>query len=203
MLDPTAFIHLALTPPQSQAATQTITQRSTAKAPTHKAQMHEKYYPCYIGENGISTNKEEGDKTTPAGDFGLRMVLFRSDRIPPHALKTQLPTRNITPDDGWCDDPTHPQYNQPIKLPFSGSHEKLWMDANYYDLVIVTDYNMNPAIPGKGSAIFIHIKDKETLGCLGFNQKDLLSIVNQTNASTRVKITPDGHIRFYQTKDEI
>lgn len=201
MLDPVAFTQPAF----HQAPQQTIQtiEKPAQNLPKYRAEMNGKTYRCYAGENGISTRKKEGDKTTPAGDFALKKVFYRSDRIQPHELKTKLPTQAITPNDGWCDDPKHPQYNQFIKLPFKGSHEKLWMNVDYYDLVIVTDYNMNPTIPGKGSAIFVHIKDRDSRGCLGFTKKDLLEIVNQADASTRLRISDAGDIQFYQASKKV
>lgn len=201
MLDIFSDIQFALLKPQEQpiehhSSINLI--RKTETGPQYQVHMNGKRYWCYLGEKGISSAKKEGDKATPAGDFGLKKVLFRSDRIHPSELKTKLPTQAIRPNDGWCDDPSLPEYNKPVKLPFKGSHEKLWLDVNYYDLIIVTDYNMHPAVPGKGSAIFIHIKDRNSRGCLGFTKKDLLEIINHADKSTRLKITSAGDIQFYQ-----
>ena len=61
---------------------------------------------------------------------------------------------------GWCDDPNSKDYNKLIKLPFSYNCEKLYKSNNTYDLILVLNYNMNPVIKRKGSAIFIHVAKK-------------------------------------------
>ena len=63
---------------------------------------------------------------------------------------------------GWCDDPISRKYNQLIKLPSIFSYEKLYKKENIYDIIIVLNYNMNPIIKNRGSAIFIHIAKKIT-----------------------------------------
>ena len=47
---------------------------------------------CSIGKRGISNKKREGDKKTPKGEFKLKYILYRKDRI--INLKTSL--RKIT-----------------------------------------------------------------------------------------------------------
>ncbi len=58
---------------------------------------------------------------------------------------------------GWCNDPRSKKYNQLIKLPTKYTYEKLFRKDNLYDLILVLNYNINPIIKNKGSAIFIHI----------------------------------------------
>ena len=70
---------------------------------------------------------------------------------------------------GWCDDPKSKKYNKLIKLPFHISYEKLYKKENIYDIILVLNYNMNPIIKNKGSAIFIHVAKKnykKTEGCI-------------------------------------
>ena len=59
--------------------------------------------------------------------------------------------------DGWCDAPDDPNYNRLVSLPYPASAEHLWRDDNVYDLIAVLGYNDDPVVPGKGSAIFLHI----------------------------------------------
>ena len=70
---------------------------------------------------------------------------------------------------GWCDDPKSKDYNKLIKLPSAFSHEKLYKKENVYDIILVLNYNMNPVVKNKGSAIFIHVSKgnyKKTEGVL-------------------------------------
>ena len=75
---------------------------------------------------------------------------------------------------GWCDDPESKSYNRLIKFPFKYGAEKLWIKENIYDIIIVIDYNLNPIIKKKGSAIFFHISKKNIL-----LQKDVLQLVKE------------------------
>ena len=55
----------------------------------NKFLYYEKYkLRCSIGKRGISIKKREGDKKTPKGEFRLKYILYRKDRI--FKLKTKL-----------------------------------------------------------------------------------------------------------------
>ena len=78
-----------------------------------------------------------------------------------------------------------------INLPNKYNYEKLYRKDNIYDLIIVLNYNMNPTIKNKGSAIFIHIAKKNyspTNGCIALSKIELLEILNKINSNTKVKI---------------
>jgi L,D-peptidoglycan transpeptidase YkuD (ErfK/YbiS/YcfS/YnhG family) len=141
-------------------------------------------YPCAIGEGGLSDFycKREGDGKTPKGIHKVSHGFYRSDRIT--LPSTIVPMQPITPDMGWCDDPLDPNYNCLIHKPFKASHEDMWRLDHLYDIVLVTDYNINPIIPYKGSAIFIHLGQNEVMhqitpskGCLKLFKEDLLFIL--------------------------
>ncbi len=94
---------------------------------------------------------------------------------------------------GWCDDPSSKKYNQLVYLPFSYSHEKLFIKENIYDIILVLNYNMNPIEKNKGSAIFIHVAKRnyaKTRGCIAVNKYSLLKIISQLKIKTKVKIFP-------------
>ncbi len=91
----------------------------------------------------------------------------------------------------WCDDINSKNYNNLVKLPFNYNYEKLYRKENIYDIIIVLNYNMNPVIKNKGSAIFIHIARKnfkKTKGCIAVKKKDLLKIIKYLKRNTKVKI---------------
>jgi L,D-peptidoglycan transpeptidase YkuD (ErfK/YbiS/YcfS/YnhG family) len=143
-------------------------------------QWGDSLFDAAIGQNGIidAELKEEGDKKTPTGRYRVTHGYYRPDRIPPQ--KTSLQLHPLQPLCGWCDDPKHALYNQKISKPFSASHEDLWREDHLYDLILVTDHNTNPIIPGNGSAIFIHIAPPDfsaSAGCLTLLKKDLINII--------------------------
>ena len=144
---------------------------------------------CSIGKRGISINKKEGDKKTPKGEFKLKYILYRKDRV--FRLKTKLKKIVIRKKMGWCDDPNSNYYNKIINYPFKYSAEKLWRKDNIYDVIIVINYNLNPVIKNKGSAIFLHIakkKYKPTTGCIAVSKKDIKLIASKINSKTKLKI---------------
>jgi len=151
----------------------------------------EHQYPCVLGTGGIKTEKTEGDGVTPAGTFTLRRVFYRFDRLPPP--QTRLIVRELTPTDGWCDDPNHKKYNQLVSLPFAGSHEDLWREDGIYDIIVELGYNDDPPIPPLGSAIFMHIardNGEPTQGCVALAREDLLSILEKCDGDTMLRINP-------------
>jgi len=143
-------------------------------------------YRCLLGRAGISADKREGDGTTPAGRFALRQVFHRRDRVA--APRTALPVTALTPLDGWCDDPEHPDYNRRIRLPHPARHERLWRQDGRYDVLVVLGHNDDPPVPGLGSAIFLHVAAERgpTEGCIALAMPDLLEIVRGCDATTRI-----------------
>lgn len=148
-------------------------------------------YRCALGRGGIVADKVEGDGGTPVGNFPLRRVLFRPDRLPPPA--TGLPVETLSPGRGWCDDPSHPAYNRPVDLPFPASHEELWRKDGVYDLIVILGHNDDPPVPGKGSAIFMHVARpgyEPTEGCVALALPDLLRVVALLGPGDRIRINP-------------
>lgn len=144
---------------------------------------------CAVGRAGIRADKREGDGGTPVGAFALRRVLYRADRLPPPV--TGLPLSIIQPDDGWCDDPSHPDYNRPVKLPFAASHEQMWLDSAVYDIVVVLGHNDDPPVPGLGSAVFLHLTGPEyggTAGCVALLLPDLLRLLAAAGPDDRLVV---------------
>ena len=141
---------------------------------------------CAIGRNGLTKNKKEGDLHTPIGSFHINKIYYRADKL--GKIKFILEDSIITKNDGWCDDQDSKFYNQHIKFPFNGSAEHLYREDCIYDIVCVLNYNTSPIIPGKGSAIFLHIARPDfagTEGCIAIEREALLEIAtNLTHEST-------------------
>jgi L,D-peptidoglycan transpeptidase YkuD (ErfK/YbiS/YcfS/YnhG family) len=131
-----------------------------------------------LGYGGIRADKREGDGGTPTGLLPLREVLYRADRLT--APVSAAPVRALTPEDGWCDDPTHPAYNRPVRLPINASAEALWRDDASYNIVGVLGWNDDPPQPGRGSAIFLHLARFDhapTEGCIALAVDDLRNVL--------------------------
>ena len=144
---------------------------------------------CTVGKNGISYKKKEGDNKTPRGKFKFEYILYRKDRI--INLRAKLKTIAIKKNMGWCDDSNSKNYNQLIKIPFKYTYEKLWIRENIYDIILVINYNRNPIIKNKGSAIFLHIaknKYQATKGCIAISKNNIKLLVSKISLKTKLII---------------
>lgn len=135
---------------------------------------------CALGRGGVlaADIKREGDGASPAGNWPIRRVMWRPDKL--DAPKTALPLAPIHPADGWCDEPNDPRYNQPVTHPYPASAEHLWREDDVYDIIVVLGYNDSPVVAGKGSAIFMHVARPDygpTAGCVAVAKDDLLALL--------------------------
>lgn len=151
-----------------------------------------KSYRSTLGRGGVRIDHSEGDGSTPVGCFPIRKVFYRPDKFgsPPESVFT---TQALRLDDGWCDDADRPEYNKYVKLPYDGSHEELWRDDHVYDIIVILGHNDSPPVPGKGSAIFMHVAREgytPTLGCIALSLEDLLEVLRGADVSTKICIRP-------------
>lgn len=146
-------------------------------------------FKCALGKSGIGKKKIEGDNITPKGTFKIVKIYYRKDRI--KEINSAFSLIEIKKNMGWCDDPKSKKYNQLIKLPSKDKNEKLFRNDRIYDLILVLNYNMNPIIKNKGSAIFIHIAKNnytKTKGCIALKKKDLIQIISKIKRDTKIII---------------
>lgn len=146
---------------------------------------------CALGKGGVlaAASKREGDAATPAGVWPARRVWYRPDKGP--VPETGLPAIALRPSDGWCDAPSHPDYNRWVSLPFPAGHERLWRADGVYDLVVELGYNDDPPVPGRGSAIFLHLARDgylPTEGCVALARDDLRKVLKQLGGGSRIEI---------------
>ena len=142
-----------------------------------------------LGRGGVRADKQEGDGATPAGLLALRRVLYRADRVPPPDCAMAI--EPIAPDEGWCDDPLHTDYNRLVRLPHDGRCEELWRADGLYDLVGVLGWNDAPVVRGRGSGIFIHSARADyapTEGCIALAADDLRRVLAE--GLTELEVVP-------------
>ena len=186
----------------------------------HGARFQGRAFPCAVGRAGIGEKSREGDGITPAGVFRITDVLYRPDRIriagacsagrfrPWRAGPGPAPAnvctggrtticRAIGPHAVWSDDPRDPDYNREVMGPramgHAYGHERLRRADSLYDLIAVLDFNRPSPRPGLGSAVFLHAwrnPRHPTEGCVAFAQHDLVSILCNWRARSRVVIQP-------------
>lgn len=152
-------------------------------------------FPCAVGRSGIVARKFEGDGGTPAGLFPLREVRYRPDRLTDKP-KTGLIAYPTLKTDGWCDDPEDIAYNKIVTLPHQTDAEAMWREDHAYDVLAVIGYNDAPAIPGRGSAIFLHVARPDgdtgnflpTAGCVALAMENLLAVLALCTPATKIQI---------------
>jgi len=132
---------------------------------------------CALGPAGIVRIKREGDKGTPAGRFRILWGYCRPDRVRLRAAGVAL--RPLSRDQGWCEDPSSPRYNRPVRLPARDGADRMWREDHLYDLVFVLDQNFSKRAKGRGSAIFFHLARAgltPTAGCVAISFSDMLKL---------------------------
>ncbi len=148
-------------------------------------------YRCALGRGGVRIDKREGDGATPAGLYPLRRLLYRADRLA--KPESNLPLAKIQSTDGWCDDPSDAAYNRAVRLPYGAGAEAMWRTDGLYDLVVIMGHNDDPVVPGRGSAIFIHVASRDygpTEGCVALARRDLLAILPHLASDSEIRIDP-------------
>ncbi|MDR0297002.1 MAG: L,D-transpeptidase family protein [Rickettsia sp.] len=157
-----------------------------------------KVYSCMVGKNGVidKKDKREGDDMTPTGTYKLVKAYYRADRLSQDIIdKIAVPKQEINPWSLWGDDPKDPKtYNTYVdarnypddKPNFDVEH--LMRTDGLYDLLYVIDYNLYKI----GSAIFLHINDHPTAGCVGLKRDDLFELVPQITNGSEITISLDN-----------
>lgn len=145
----------------------------------------------YVGKNGISDNKKEGDGKTPSGvyDFGTAFGIAKN----PGSIKSY---RQINNNDYWVDDPNSKYYNQWVDIT---KVNKDWKSAEHliseniaYKYGVVVNYNTNPIIPGNGSAIFLHVSTNgPTAGCISVSEDTMVNILKVLKPNAKIVISKD------------
>ena len=186
---------LTLAAPALAAAAEADVIFVTAKAGDYRGALAfaGQTYACTVGHMGVTGDKFEGDGCTPAGRFHLREVRYRLD-ILGAAPKTHLPCFPARMTDGWCDDPSDPNYNKLITQPYQNDFEPMWRADHVYDLLAVVGYNDAPVDPGAGSAIFLHVMrpptddHQWTAGCVALELADLKAVLAACTPRTQIDI---------------
>jgi L,D-peptidoglycan transpeptidase YkuD (ErfK/YbiS/YcfS/YnhG family) len=161
---------------------------------TWQSALYQKPFAAVIGKNGVTIpgEKREGDLKTPTGFYPIGEAFGNK----PLALKMDY--RFLTTEDKFVDDTKSPQYNSwVVGKTDAKSYEPMLIEP--YELGAVLNYNMNPAIPGKGSAIFLHLwrnKHRPTAGCVATDRNHLLATLKwlDKKAQPCIYIMPPSEI---------
>ena len=123
-----------------------------------------------VGRHGLSDHHLEGDGTTPTGSYGLGPVVYGLAPDP----GVRYPYHRLVCGDWWDENPATAGYNTFQHVPCGttpgfarpGDYE-LRLSKRAYQHFIPIRYNTDPAVPGRGSAIFLHDDwGSATHGCI-------------------------------------
>jgi L,D-peptidoglycan transpeptidase YkuD (ErfK/YbiS/YcfS/YnhG family) len=120
---------------------------------------------CGYGSNGMSTDRHEGDRTTPVGSFPI-LHGFGIAANPGSAMQY----RKVTNNSYWSGE--YSTYNQWVEStrPVAGEH---LISYYQYKYAMAIGFNRNPTVYKKGSDIFLHCKSYDhwsTAGCVSVEE---------------------------------
>ena len=149
-------------------------------------------FPCATGRGGIGDQARRGrpgHAGRPAPDRGGALAPGPWARAAARGRPRGFP---IGPRDGWSDDPRRPG----LQLPRSAGRMRSATSRCGGATGSTTSSpcstsTAHPAVPGKGSAIFLHLwrgPRRPTAGCVAFRRPDLAWILAHWNRRSRVVV---------------
>lgn len=146
---------------------------------------------AYLGKNGVTKDKKEGDGKTPLGKFklGIALGMHSKEEI---TKEIEMDYTQITKEMYWVDDSESKYYNKLVNISMVKND---WNSAEHLiDFPIQYEYlieiKTNPEnIPGKGSAIFLHCtNNKATEGCIAIDRENMKKLIEVINKQTEIII---------------
>lgn len=150
---------------------------------------------AYVGINGLTKEKTEGDGKTPIGIFKLGIILGMHEVV---KNNNGLQYSQINKNMYWVDDAKSKHYNKLVDI---SKVEKDWASAEHLiDYPVQYEYlieiKTNPEnISGKGSAIFLHCEaNKPTAGCVAIDRESMKKIIENIDKDTKIIIYEDSNL---------
>jgi len=139
----------------------------------------------FVGQQGVTSNKKEGDRKAPTGSFKIPFAFGTENPI------TKMSFRPITRNSYWISNVNDRQYNTwQEKSSSSSADEHLIKYASQYKYAMAIDYNMNNPVRGDGSAIFLHVSNgTPTLGCVSIPESNMRYLMQELGSNARIIIT--------------
>jgi L,D-peptidoglycan transpeptidase YkuD (ErfK/YbiS/YcfS/YnhG family) len=144
-----------------------------------------------VGYRGVSARHREGDGTTPLGTYAIGATVYGVGVDP----GVRLRYHRLVCGDWWDEDSRSSTYNRfrhvacGVAPPFGGRSEALWRQRVAYRAFAVVQYNVAPAVPGRGSGIFLHVSTgRPTNGCVSLPSLRLLPLLARLRPGARITI---------------
>lgn len=133
---------------------------------------------------GDDPQKVEGDGKATAGIFSLGTGFGYAEAA---SESVSYPYRTAGENDFFVDDAESPEYNQWVQLAETDlpgerwkSFERMRRPDTAYQWGVVVEHNTDPAAPGRGSAIFLHVwksPTTPTAGCTAMDEAEMLGLL--------------------------
>lgn len=144
---------------------------------------------AWVGKNGVTNHKQEGDGCTPAGVYTLSTPFGVKDAPEGELWEDYI---KLTEDEYWVDDGESKYYNTLVR---KSEADETWESAEHlveedvaYAYACNIDYNTQ-CIPGNGSAIFLHCsKGNPTGGCVSVPEDVMIQLLQLINEDTVIVI---------------
>ncbi|MGV9710605.1 L,D-transpeptidase family protein [Gordonia sp. NPDC003424] len=139
---------------------------------------------AFLGSLGMGEPKDNVYRT-PSGTFGLDKAF---GRLPNPG--TKMPYTKVDRQDWWDSNMRSPTYNELVRQPKSPGGDS----ENLYDAGPVYDYAVNIAhnpqrIPGKASAMFLHVTNNQpTQGCVAIDKELMRKVLVWLDPAKHPKI---------------
>jgi L,D-peptidoglycan transpeptidase YkuD (ErfK/YbiS/YcfS/YnhG family) len=140
-----------------------------------------------LGRTGLSAAKREGDGATPTGTYRIGSTIYGIAPDPGVAGRYH----RLRCGDWWDEDPRSATYNRFRHVPcgakpaFGGASEALWRISPQYRYFAIIRYNDAPVVPGRGSAIFVHVAVGATAGCVSLPEARLVRLLRWLRPAAR------------------
>lgn len=147
---------------------------------------------CGYGRNGFSTDRYEGDGTTPVGSFPI-VYAFGNAANPGTSM-----TYRRTTTKSWLS-AEKDTYNKWVETSETIKGERL-QSISVYKYAMWIGYNVNPTVYNRGSAIFLHLKGSSwsTSGCVSVKESVMKKLLKLSKDGTYMIIVPkSGNIVNY------
>ncbi len=146
---------------------------------------------AFVGKNGISFDRQEGDGTTPCGDFGvIEAVGIKKNP------GTKIPYRT-TDNDLFCSGAHDENYNKIVSkkeinhVCDENCISHLYATSPQFNYCLFLDFNKECVI-GKGSGIFFHCMgpNSYTEGCVAVSEENMKRILQLADKNVRICVYP-------------
>jgi L,D-peptidoglycan transpeptidase YkuD (ErfK/YbiS/YcfS/YnhG family) len=148
-------------------------------------------FQARVGKNGLSSNRHEGDGTTPTGTYAIGSTMYGNSANP----GVRYRYRRLHCGDWWNEDSTSPTYNtfQHVRCgtptPFKIKSAGMWQQPTAYAHLAVIEFNTRPVVPGRGSGIFLHAQTgRATTGCISLERNALVRVLRWLDPKAQPRI---------------